>query len=51
MMIAEQLPAKFEVELVVETLDPFEDFFGLFRDALFVIRSVAAPHEHAGGTD
>ncbi len=45
MIIVEQLPAEFEVELVVETLDPFEDFFGLFRDVLFVVESVAVPHK------
>jgi len=38
-IIVKKLAAEFEVKFVVEAVNPFENFRGLFLDVLFVIES------------
>jgi hypothetical protein len=44
MKIVEELPAEFQIQFVVEALDPLEDFPGLLFDIPFVVKTLMVSH-------
>jgi hypothetical protein len=51
MVIIEELAPEFEIELVVEAFDPFEDFPGLFPDVAFIVKTNACSHAFPSALD